>query len=45
MPTTPKGGSRILARGVNMSDENAQEAQSLYVRQSTTHAFKRVRVV
>ena len=37
-----KGGSRILARGVHMSDGNAQEAQSLYVRQCIIHAFKRV---
>ena len=41
----PKGGSRILARGVHMSDGNAQEAQSLYVRQCIMHAFKRVRAV
>ena len=40
-----KGGSRILARGVHMSDGNAQEAQSLYVRQCIIHAFKRVRAV
>ena len=40
-----KAGSRILARGVHMSDGNAQEAQSLYVRQCIIHAFKRVRAV
>ena len=40
-----KGGSRILARGVHMSDGNAQEAQFLYVRQCIIHAFKRVRAV
>ena len=40
-----KGGSRILARGgggVHVSDGNAQEAQSLYVRQCIIHAFMRV---
>ena len=40
-----KGGSRILARGVHMSDGNAQETESLYVRQCIIHAFKRVRAV
>ena len=40
-----KGGSRILARVVHMSDGNAQEAQSLYVRQCIIHPFKRVRAV
>ena len=40
-----KGRSRILARGVQMSDGNAQEAQSLFVRQCIIHAFKRVRAV
>ena len=30
---------------MHMSDENAQEAQSLYVRQCIIHAFKRVRAV
>ena len=40
-----KGGSRILARGVHMSDGNAQEDQSLYVRQCIIHAFKRIRAV
>ena len=40
-----KGGYRILARGVHMSDGNAQEAQSLYVRQCIIHDFKRVRAV
>ena len=35
-----KGGSRILAMGVHMSDGKAQEAQSLYVyRQCIIHAF------
>ena len=29
-----KGGSRILARGVHMSDGDAKEAQSLYVSQT-----------
>ena len=45
LSTTSKGGSRILARGVHMSDGNAQEGQSLYVRQCIIHAFKRVRAV
>ena len=40
-----KGGSRILAEGMHMSDGNAQEAQSLYVRQCIIHAFKRVKAV
>ena len=40
-----KGRSRILARGVQMSDGNAQEAQSLFVGQCIIHAFKRVRAV
>ena len=40
-----KGGSRILARGVHVSDGNAQEAQSLFVKECMIHAFKRVRAV
>ena len=40
-----KGGCRALARGVHMSEGNAQEAQSLYVRQCIIHAFKKVRAV
>ena len=43
--TCVKDGSRILARGVHMSDGNAQEFHSLYVRQCIIHAFKRVRAV
>ena len=43
--TSIKGGSRILASRVHMSDGNAQEAQSLYIRQCIIHAFKRVRAV
>ena len=40
-PRSLKGGSRILAGGgVHMSDGNAQEAQSLYVRQCIIHAFQ-----
>ena len=30
---------------MHMSDENAQETQSLYVRQCIIHAFKRVRAI
>ena len=39
-----KGGSRILAKGVHMSDGNTKKAQSLSVKQCIIHAFKRVRL-